>query len=383
MKTADVVVIGGGMAGVSAGYFLAKAGRRVVLVEMERTLAYHTTGRSAALLFENYGAPAIRPLTRWSRAFFETGLEGLADHPVLRPRGALTIAGPEDRQALEANVAEGRRAGTDVHLLDPREAVRLVPALMGDRLSGAGWEPGAADLDVAAIHQAFVRGARRHGAEILVEAPVTRLERTDRGWRVDAGDHQLQTEIVVNAAGAWCDGVAALAQVPPVGLVPMRRTAFMVKGDPAWRNWPMVVEVHHAFYFKPDGVQLLCSPAEETPLPPCDPRPDELEIARAIEEINRYTTLGIRSVRSAWAGLRCFVADRSMVIGFEPGVPGFFWLAGQGGTGIQTAPGAGLLTAGLITEGRAPDPLLDLGFDPSGVDPGRLRRPGSPRPAGS
>jgi D-arginine dehydrogenase len=374
MTDADVLVIGGGIAGVSAGHHLAASGRNVLLVEAESALARHTTGRSAALFFENYGAGPVRPLTRASRPFLTDPPPELVDVPLLSPRGALTIARPDQADHLARVTEEGVRMGADVRPLTPSEAGAIVPELRIHLLAGALWEPGAADMDVAAIHQAFVRGMRRAGAEIRTSAPVTALEPVDGGgWRAMCGGEEVHADVVVDAAGAWCDVVAGLAGVRPVGLVPKRRTAFMVPSREEWRLWPLVVDVDHDFYFKPDGVQLLCSLAEETPSEPCDARPEEIDVALAIDRINEATTIGIRSVRSAWAGLRSFVADGAMVIGFDPDAPGFFWLAGQGGTGIQTAPGAGRLAAALVVDGEAPADMVDLGLDPTALAPDRLR----------
>lgn len=363
MDRFDVVVIGGGIAGVSAGHFLAERGRSVLLVEAESVLAHHTTGRSAALYFENYGHMAIRALSKASRAFFEAPPPGLTDSPLLSPRGALTIARPDQREHFERVVADAAVTDTLVQLLTPVEAATIVPTLRPELLTGALLEPEAADMDVGAIHQAFVRGMRRAGAVIRTSAPATHLEPMAGGWTVVAGGETVRCDVVVNAAGAWCDVVASMAGVDPVGLVPKRRTAFMVPGQHDWRDWPLVVDVDHDFYFKPDGTQLLCSLAEETPTVPCDAKAEEIDIALAIDRINAATTLGIRTVRSSWAGLRSFVPDGAMVIGFEPTAPGFFWLAGQGGTGIQTAPGAGMLVAGLVCDGDVPPELLLLGVD--------------------
>jgi D-arginine dehydrogenase len=178
---------------------------------------------------------------------------------------------------------------------------------------------------------------------------------------------------VVNASGAWGDLVAGLAGIEPIGLQPMRRTAFMVPGDAACADWPFVVDIEERFYFRPDGAQFLCSLAEETLSPPIDPRPEMADIAIAIDRINEATTLGIRTVSSQWTGLRTFAPDREMVIGPEPGTPGFFWLVGQGGTGIQTSPACGALVAALVT-GTPPPPELDAaGIDPDQYSPDRFR----------
>ncbi len=340
----DVIVIGGGIAGVSVAAELSET-MSVVLLESEPSLAYHTTGRSAALYFGSYGHPDVVQLTRASRAWFDNPPN--TDQPVLSERGALTLS-------FGADVPN--HPGTSQ--ISAHAARELVPALRSDLIEAASWEPDAADMDVAAIHQAYVRQLRQNGGMIETSRPVTGIDH--RGtWSVAAGDSRFEADIVVNAAGAWCDRVAQLAGVPPLGLVPRRRTAFMVTGPPQSERWPLVTDVGHTFYFKPDGPQLLCSPADETPSEPCDAKPEPVDIALAIERINAVTALEIRSVRSSWAGLRTFAPDDSMVIGFEPGLDGFFWLAGQGGTGIQTAPAAARLAAGMISEANDAATVFD------------------------
>lgn len=368
----EVAVIGGGIAGVSAAFELSST-HRVVLVEAEETLARHSTGRSAALFFENYGAEAIRPLTLASRPFLSSPPSGLTDVALMTPRGALWIARPDQAETLDRIAEEGRRTGGDPDPATPAQAVERVPVLVEERLAGGLWEPDPMDLDVAAIHQAYVRGLRSRGGEILTSAPVSSLQRDGAAWSIRAGSRTLIAGTIIDAAGAWGDEVATLAGVEPVGLTPMRRTAFMVTGDARWSDWPMVVNVDHDFYFKPDGSQLLCSPADETPSPPCDARPEMTDVALAIERINRATTLGIRSVRSQWAGLRTFTPDRAMVIGPEPSAPGFFWLVGQGGTGIQTAPAAAMTVAAQVRDEPLPALLEEHGVDPDRLGPARLR----------
>lgn len=367
-----VLVIGGGIAGVAAGYYLALGGHEVVLAEQESTLAYHSTGRSAALFFENYGALANRPLTSGSRSFFEQPPTGLVDHRLLAPRGALWVGRTDQIEALHRTFEHGRKGSIAVRWLEPDEAVGKVPVLRSGYLGGAVWEPEPVDMDVASIHQAFVRGMRAAGARMITRAPVTAMTRQSGEWKVQAGEHPLTAEIVINAAGAWCDFVAKLAGAISIGLQPMRRTAFMVPGSDEYTSWPLVCDVENEFYFRPDGPQLLCSLADETPTDPSDARPEEIDIALAIERINTATTLGIRSVRSSWAGLRSFVADRAMVIGFDQAAEGFFWLAGQGGTGIQTAPAAGRLTAALVDGGKPPEDLIEFGLDLAALSPNRF-----------
>lgn len=368
----DFVVIGGGIAGVSAAAHLAPHGS-VTLVEMESALAYHTTGRSAALFVVNYGAQGSRPLGLASRAFLESPPEGSTDAPLVTPRGLLWIADETQMPGLAEIAREGEESGAGSRLISPDEVLGLVPALKPDHIAGGLFEPSARDIDVAALQQAFVRIARMHDAEIRTRSPVTAIGRKGSGWIVKAGDATLTCGSIVNASGAWGDRVAALADIAPIGLHPMRRTAFMVPGNQDYAHWPMVVDADQRFYFKPDGVQLLCSLAEEKPSEPTDAKPRMEDVALAIELINEATTLGIRSVNSQWTGLRTFSPDRDLVIGEEPTAPGFFWLVGQGGTGIQTSPAYGALLASQVIGTEIPELLAEAGVDPSTTDPGRFR----------
>jgi D-arginine dehydrogenase len=368
---ADVIVIGGGIAGISAASELAIAGADVTLLEAERQLAFHTTGRSAALYFENYGHAGVRALTKASRRYFED--PATADTAILSPRGAMIVSPGDQVDALSRQVGDGLRHGTDIRQLTPAEACEIVPVLRQDAIVAAAYEPGAADLDVAAIHHSFVRSFRRAGGLIQTGARVSSLVHNGRWTATTEQGSRHEGDVIVNAAGAWADSVAIAAGVRPIGLVPKRRTAFMVSAPQKSAGWPLVVDAHHTFYFKPDGPQLLCSPADETPSEPCDAKPEEIDIALAIDRINEMTVLGIRSVRSSWAGLRSFAADGGMVISFDDRAPGFFWFAGQGGTGIQTAPAAAALAADLI-QGVTPR----SGIDPRGFDVARLRAAESP-----
>lgn len=367
----DFIVVGGGIAGVSAAAHLARHGS-VTLLEAEPTLAYHTTGRSAALFVVNYGAQGARPLAAASARFLEDPPEG-TDAPLLTDRGLLWVADEAQMESLRVMAAEPMPRGFEAQLVDREAALSIVPVLRPERIAGGLYEPVARDIDVAALHQVFVRIARGHGAEIRTGSPVTGIERSSGRWSVTAATGTVTAGAVVNAAGAWGDRVAALAGIPPIGLQPMRRTAFMVPGSHDYRDWPFVVDADHRFYFKPDGTQLLCSLAEEDPDDPGDPRPRMEDVAMAIERINEMTTLGIRSVNSQWTGLRTFSPDRDLVIGEEPSAPGFFWLVGQGGIGIATSPGYGSLLASLVTGGALSDDLTRAGVDPTVTDPARFR----------
>ncbi|MDH3499544.1 MAG: FAD-binding oxidoreductase [Acidimicrobiia bacterium] len=366
-----VTVVGGGIAGISAAAYLSKRAR-VTVLDMESTLTYHTTGRSAALFAQSYGSPETRSLTQASEAFLMSAAEGIADGPLLTTRGALTVAREDELPVLRAERAVSVTHGTAVSWLDADGVARLMPAIRKGYAVAGLWEPGAHDLDVAALHQAFVRLVRANGGEIATNHPVTALDHRNDHWHVHAADRTIETDVVVNAAGAWGDVVAGFAGVEPVGLTPMRRTAFTVPGRANSRHWPMIIDAGRGWYVRPDGQQFLCSPADETPSEPCDARPREADVALAIERINEATTLEIRSVRSQWAGLRTFAPDRAPVTGFDPSAEGFFWLVGQGGTGIQTSPAAGRLAAALILDGGPPPDLVMAGVDVDGLSPARF-----------
>ena len=359
------MVIGGGIAGVSAAHELA-AHVDVVLLEQEEQLAHHTTGRSAAAYLETYRSPTVRRLTLASRSFLT---------PMLSPRPLLWIGAADRSEALEAAAESGRALVPSVRLIDFAEARSMCPALRPTQAEIAVLEPDAMDIDVAALHQTFVQGMRARGGEIRRSSPVIGLARAAGRWIVTTPSEVYEAKIVVNAAGAWCDEIAALTGVRPIGLRPLRRTAFTCAAPNGVdvRSWPLVADIDDRFYFKPEGPQLLCSLADETPSPPCDAVAEPLDVALAIERINDATTLDLRHVRRAWAGLRSFVADRTPVVGIDPDAPGFCWLAGQGGYGIQTAPAMARATAGLVVDRRLPDDLLALGVTADDLSPARCR----------
>lgn len=357
----DVVVVGGGIAGISAAYALVQRGAQVAVVEREATLTAHSTGRSAAQFLASYGEPANRRLSAASRAFLDSDADGLADSAVLVPRNVLWVAPGGFEDHLEERIEANRVTATDCEMLDVERTVAICTALDPEWLAGGVIEYGGFDIDVAGLHQAYVRGARAEGVTILRDRGVRELVRRDDGWQVETGEGPLSCSVVVNAAGAWADEVAGMAAAQAVGLRPLRRTIFTFSTDLDADDWPLVIAADESFYFKPEGPgQLLGSPADEHLDTHCDARPREIDVAQGIEAVNQATRLGIRSVRSTWAGLRTFAPDRLPVVGFDPVVPGFFWCAGQGGTGIQTAPAISTLAAALISSASAPPDLAAL-----------------------
>ena len=368
----DVIVIGAGMAGASAAYEMA-AHHSVLLLEREAQPGYHTTGRSAALFSETYGNRIIRGLTVGSRPFYLAPPDGFATAPLLTPRGTLLIARTDQMDRLAAWAAEAAALVPSVRMLTQAEALAAVPILRPGYVAGAAAEPGAMDIDVNALHQGYLRGARSRGATLVTDATTTALEASAHGWTVTTTAGTWAARMVVNAAGAWADTVAALAGARPRGVQPMRRTALTVdlpSGLDA-TTWPMVCDLDEDFYFKPDAGRLLLSPADETPMPPCDVQPDELDVALCIDRIQAAADLPVRRVVRSWAGLRSFAPDRTPVVGFDPAAPGFFWLAGQGGYGIQTAPAMGRLAAALLAGQGVPDDLEALGVTAAGLAPTR------------
>ncbi len=375
--TSDFIIIGGGIAGASAAHALAPHGS-VTIVERESQPGYHSTGRSAAVFSETYGHRVIRAITSASRTFYEQACDGLVDRPVMSPRGALHLGGPADDARLDGLHSEIAVATDRVARLDAAAARALVPGLKEEGLGGAVHEPDATDLDVHAIHMAFLRGARASGAQVVTDAEVARLEREDGAWRLETTSATLAAPIIVNAAGAWADEVGRLAGAAPLGLVPKRRTAFVFDADfggPAPRSdhWPLVVDLDERFYFKPETGRFLGSPADETPVPPQDIQPEEFDIAVAIDRIEGVAAFRVGRLVNRWAGLRSFVADKVPVVGWDGAVDGLFWLAGQGGYGIQTAPAMGRIAASLILGDGLPEDVAGRGVVPADLDPARLR----------
>ncbi len=362
----DAIVIGAGIAGATVAAHLS-ADRRVALVEAEEAPGYHSTGRSAAIWILNYGPPDVRVLTGLSRPFFERPPQGFADAPILAHRPVVFLAPSEQRDHLNRLLAEG----TGLREASIAEVTALVPALRAGYAAQAAIEDDAFDMDVAALHQGFIRQLRAQGGALALRSRTGRIERRDGQWHVQtSGGGAFRAAVVVNAAGAWGDEVAAQAGVAPLGLVPKRRTGCVI--DPApWQatNWPMVNDVDHTWYIRPEArTKLMVSPADETDMHPHDVAPDELDVAIAIDRMQQALDIEVRRVEHSWAGLRTFTPDRSLAFGWDPGADGFFWCVGQGGYGIQTSPAAGRLVADVIA-GRDPGPA---GAILPAVDPARF-----------
>lgn len=373
----DVAVVGAGMAGASLGYQLSQDGVSAVVLEGESQPGYHATGRSAAMFMETYGTPHTRALTRASRAFFLNPPPGFTEHPILSPRGVLYVAQPGQEALLDAAVAAYARESITVERLTPAQALALVPCLKPDQLIGAILDRDAADMDVHALHQGYLKGMRAAGVSLHCHSAVQSARRQDDVWLLALSSGQVvRARTIVNAAGAWADAVADVCGVRPLGIQPKRRSAFLFEPPQGMdiRAWPTVLGVDESYYFKPDAGLLLGSPANADPVPPHDVVAEELDVATGIHRITEATTLEIRRPRHVWAGLRSFAPDNEFVIGWDADAAGFFWLAGQGGYGIQTAAGAAALASALLQRRPVPSSLTALGVSPAVVEPSRLRR---------
>lgn len=362
--THDIAIIGAGMAGASLAAELAPHAR-VLLLEAEDAPGYHATGRSAAFWEECYGGPGVVPLTRASGAY-------LAEHGFLTPRGALYVGRAEDRAAMDAFRASYEGTGVQIAPLAPAALAEMVPHIRPE-WSEALHQPACADIDVAGLHQHYLGAARRLEVEIVTRAEVTGLTRTGGAWAIaTARGESWRAAHVVNAAGAWADKIARLAGAPAIGIAPLRRTVAVLRVDPpAPADLPLVLDINGGFYFKPDAGRLWLSPHDEIPSDPCDAAPEEIDVAIAIDRFQQVTDWRIAAVERRWAGLRSFAPDRMPVYGFDPEVPGFFWFAGQGGFGIQTAPAAARLAAQVLL-GQGAD-AMTAGIDADAYAPARLR----------
>jgi D-arginine dehydrogenase len=375
----DAVVIGAGIAGTSVAYFLSSQAK-VLVVEREAQAGLHSTGRSAALFSETYGSSQVRALTRASRQFLERPPHGFVEHPLLTPRGALVIATREQTAQVQSDYETMRPYTPQLHLLDAQQMGSLVPVLEPQFAQAGLFEPGAADMDVNGLHQGFIRGLKQRGSRLECGVQIQSIERSGGEWLLEvamrgAQPHSLRAPLLIDAAGAWADEVAALAGVAPLGLEPRRRSAFLFEPPEgvATAHWPFVTSVSEDFYFKPDAGLLLGSPANADPVRPHDVQAEDLDIALAIDRIERATTMRIDRPLRPWAGLRSFVADGGLVGGFDPAARGFFWVAALGGYGIQTCAAMGEACAHLVLGRTLPARMADAGLSTAMLGIERLR----------
>lgn len=375
MNGTDFLIIGGGIAGLSAASRLARHGNIVVL-EGEDALGYHSSGRSVTFSHYGIGNSSVRGLTSYSRAFFEAPPEGFCPTPLCRTQTSLYAATEGALSELDLMHREIKRFA-EVHLAEAAEIEALCPVL---KTGPGGFISAVVDnsglrLDADALLQSFAREIRSKSGEIHLGKRIASIGRAGSNWRVrtEAGD-EYEAPILINAAGAWADHLASLAGVKPLGLQPMRRTIIVIDppADADVQNWPFVHSVKSDFYMLPESGRLLVSPVDEAPSDPCDTYPEEYDIALAASKVEEYTRLNVRRIAHSWAGLRSFVADRVPTAGFAPDAPGFFWLAGQGGYGLQTAPAMAEIVEALVIGSDWPSGLADLGLSREQIEPLRL-----------
>ncbi|QFY77948.1 FAD-binding oxidoreductase [Alcaligenes faecalis] len=372
----DYVIVGAGMAGVSLAYRLPESAQ-VLVLERESHAAYHSTGRSAAMFVETYGTETIRALTVAGNDFFSHPPAGFSDQPILLPRGVLYVGTAEQQGLLDSQYQDWHGQGLDVSRLSAEEALAMVPCLDPAQLAGALYDGQGQDMDVHALHQGFLKGAQAKGVKLRLDTEVLSAKWDGECWEVQLTSEPttLRTRVLVNAAGAWADTLAERCGVQALGIQPKRRSAFLFSPPEGvdHREWPAVIDIGEEFYFKPDAGMLLGSPANADDVDAHDVVAEELDVATGIYRIEERTQLRIRRPSHTWAGLRSFAPDGELVIGQDAQCPGFFWLAGQGGYGIQTAAGASLLAASLLQKQDLPESLKALKIDPAVVSPARFR----------
>lgn len=371
----DVAIIGAGIGGASLAAHL-EPGVSCVLLEAEDRPGYHSTGRSAAFYTETYGGPQVQPLTTASKPWYFNTVNPASETLMVRRRGALHVNWTKPQSALQTVYETFKPLSPSIKRLDASACVERCDILPESDISGGVYDPDCCDIDVASVHNLFLRQAKLAGVELRSRFPVAEIERREGIWHVSDGKGEtLQAKKLVNAAGAWADQVASIAGVAPLGLLPKRRTigVFEIQGMHASSDWPLVLDLKESFYFKPEGQHLLISPADETVSPPCDAQPEIEDIALAASRFEHATGRILGRCHAKWAGLRTFAPDRVPIYGYDPVTPDFFWCAGQGGFGIQTAPAAGALSAALLLGNSIPKAHQDCGITADRYAPSRFR----------
>ena len=376
MTSCDFLVVGAGIAGATAAYGLSPLGR-VIVLERESLPGYHTTGRSAAFYAETYGNAAVRALTSASKGFLLNPPKEFTDVPLVRDRGAIYIARADQRHSLEDFYRFHKPALPALAWLEAHEVAARLPLLKSGYAVAGVYDPECRDIDVNALHQGFLRAARANGAELITNAGVLAIARRGAVWQAVTGAGDFEAPVLVNAAGAWADELAGLAGAKKLALAPKRRTVIMFPAPPelAHDDWPLALDVDDQFYLKPEHGQILATPGDATPMPPQDVQPDEMEIALTVDRLETAFDFRVAKVSRKWAGLRTFAPDDTPVIGFDAETPGFFWCAGQGGYGMQTAAAIAAAIPALASGKALPETLTRFGVTEAALSPRRFRRP--------
>jgi D-arginine dehydrogenase len=370
MQQYDFLVVGAGIAGASAAAHLAET-QRTLIVEMEDRPGYHTTGRSAASYEPNYGPPPMLAFTRASDSFFRSPPQGFTDAPLLIDRPSLFI----EADGQEEFTRELLEKASALDEITKAEASQLFPVFRPEYVRRAFLDRFTADMDVDLIHRGFLKIFKARGGETLLSSPVTAINRSNGLWHIKAGGQDIAARVIINAAGAWGDAIAAIAGAGPVGLVPKRRSIGVIPFDypQAWQHWPMVTDVGETWYAKPQSGKMIVSSADVTPVDPHDAYADDMAIAEGVERLMTATTIEVTRIEHSWGGLRTFAPDGNPVIGFDPHTEGFFWLVGQGGYGIQSAPALGETAAAMARGMALPQAVLNHGLVLSDISPERFR----------
>jgi D-arginine dehydrogenase len=368
-ETFDIIVIGAGIAGSSIAAHLAET-KRVLILEMEDRPGFHTTGRSAATFEPNYGPPPMLAFTRASSTFFANPPQGFADGPLLNPRASLFFEAEGQKKFTEGLLA----SGSGLEELSEAQARKLFPVLRKGYAKRTFLDPHTGDLDVDLLHRGYLKLFKTRGGQLLNSAAAETILRPGHVWEVISPQGIFETEILVNAAGAWGDSVAAKAGVKPVGLQPKRRSigVIPVDGIPGVSAFPLVTDVGETWYAKPQSGKMIVSSADATPVDPHDAYADDMAIAEGIERLLNATTIEVNHLDHSWGGLRTFAPDGSPVIGFDPHTEGFFWLVGQGGYGIQSAPALSRTAAAMVLGEKPPQDVMDAGLALADIAPKRF-----------
>jgi len=352
----DIAIIGAGAAGLSVAYFLSEDAR-VVVLEAESQPAYHSSGRSAAMYIEGYENQVVRRLTQRGKGFFFTPPAGFGDTPLVTQAGGLTVAGPAEEPKLEKYLNTWQAHCPELERISIAQARDIIPILRTEWLSAAAYDPSWHNIDVHALLQGYQRGIRQRGGTLITDFRTDNVERIRNQWHVHCGDKEVSAPILINAAGAWSNHVAELAGIKTLPLTPLRRTAAIVPAPADCGDWPLLHTISENLYFKPESPGLMVCPQDETPSPAMDAYAHDIDVAQALDTFAQLADFNVKTVMHSWAGLRTFAPDRFPVVGFDPQNSGFFWLAGQGGFGIQTSPGLGQLAADLVRHKSPQDDL--------------------------
>jgi len=375
----DVIVVGGGIAGMSVAYQLAKRRVHTLVLEASDCPPEHSTARSVALFSKSYAdSPVISALITLSESFLGSPPDGFSDSPLLVSRETIHIAAPHHVAALGKLYQKMATFPAETKLLGKNELLNRAPILRSSYAELGILERDSGDLDPAALWAGYRRSFLRDGGRMVTGAELRRAVRRSHTWHIETSVGCFSAEVVVNAAGAWADVVAARCGVSSVGLAPLLRTALVAEpaadGTTSLPTLPFVFVPFDDLYFRAHGGVYTMSPADERPSLPADVHPDEFDIARTMAKFEEVTEVRLKNRRpKAWAGLRTFSPDRNPVVGFAPDAPGFFWLAGQGGSGIESSPAMSLLSAACVAGERVPDELAAAGLDARALDPVRFQ----------